>query len=357
MQRKAILLLASLGIVLLCSPPGACAQDQPKPINPNDPRLTFSFAIRPRGKPFHFKVKLDKTGKIAGVSVYRAGETRAFQTLPVCDKFPDTVDDGWLDGELALLITHADLNFDGFQDLELLCNYIPHLDKKLYCVFLWNAKTGRFIYSKDLSEIAANLEAHPKNKTLTTREDWMGGAWEASTYRWNAGKLEAVEGTSLLGGWDDPTKQKCGFTFTCSRLIKGKMVTTLEKPVCTPEGMDSLPDCPGHEAPGSPKPRSVPELQGVPNPPQVTSTSIKTGENGQWEEDTYHWNGREEELVGARGVYEANDNSGCRLVFLCLSIVNGNKRMTLSKPICSGDDERHLPQCPAAASPTTNSPD
>jgi len=68
MQRYALPLLASLSIGLLCAPSGACAQDQPKPINPNDPRLTFSFAIQPGGKPFRFVVELDKIGTIAGVS-------------------------------------------------------------------------------------------------------------------------------------------------------------------------------------------------------------------------------------------------------------------------------------------------
>jgi hypothetical protein len=256
MQRKAIFLLASLSIVLLCAPSGACAQDQPaqdqpKPIDPNDPRLTFSFAILPGGTPFHFKVKLDKTGAIAGVSVNREGEARPLQTLPSCSDFPDEVSENWGWGNLSKLIAHADLNFDRYQDLELMQNYIPHLDKKLYCVFLWDPKTERFVYSKELTDIAVNLEPHPENKTLTKRDDWMGGAWEETTYRWNGGKLEAIEDTSMLGGWgDDPTKQ-CGFTFTCSRLIGGKMITTFEKPVCTPEEMDNLPGCP---SPTTPKP-------------------------------------------------------------------------------------------------------
>lgn len=252
MRRRTIYPLASLSVVLLCAPWGACAQDQPKPIDPNDPRLTFSFAIRPGGKPFRFKVNLDKTAAIAGVSVYRGAETRAFQTLPVCDKFPDTVNDGWLDAQLSLLIAHADLNFDGYQDIELLYTYIPHLDKKIYCVFLWDAKAERFVYSKDLTDIAANLEAHPENKTLTTREDWMGGAWEASTYRWNVGKLELIEQSGLYGDWSTKLPgEKCNFAYNCSRLINGKMVTTLGKDVCTPEEIENLPDCPSPPKPSS----------------------------------------------------------------------------------------------------------
>lgn len=92
------------------------------------------------------------------------------------------------------------------RDLELMSNYTPHLDKKLYCIYLWDNKLGRFNYSKELTEIASNLEAHRENKTLTAREDWQGGAWEESKYRWNRDKLELIEQNSLLGDWSSQTK-------------------------------------------------------------------------------------------------------------------------------------------------------
>lgn len=251
MQRKVILLHASLGAVLFSALSGACGQDKglTKAIDPDDPRLTFSFAIRPGGKPLRFKVKLGIDGAIAGVSVYRNGETRALQELSSCTNFTDQVDEDWGWGDISKLIAHADLNFDGYQDLELIQNYIPHLDKKLYCVFLWDAKAERFVYSKELTDIAANMEAHPKNKTLTTRDDWMGGAWEESTYRWNNNKLELIEQTSFLGDWSTQTDKHCGFTFTCERLVNGKMVTTVEQPICTQEEMENLPGCPVIPAP------------------------------------------------------------------------------------------------------------
>jgi len=244
MQRKAVLLLASLSLALSSAPPGVRAQDQAKPIGANDPRLIFSFAIQPGGKPFRFKVKLKNSGTIAGVSVYRDGQIQAFQYLHSCIEFPDQVDENWGWGDLSQLLDHADLNFDGYQDLELDQVYIPHLGKKVYCVFLWDANTERFVYSQELSGIATNLEAHPENKTLTTREDWMGGAWEESTYRWDGGKLELIEQTSLLGDWGlTPPAGECNFTFTCSCLINGKMVDVLKRPVCTNKEMETLPDC------------------------------------------------------------------------------------------------------------------
>lgn len=239
-------------LCVFCANGRAKAEDQPKLLDPNDPRLTFSFPIHSGERPFHFKVGLDKDGTINGVSVFREGQAQPFQTLPACDKFADRVNENWGWGDFSQLIAHADLNFDGFEDLELLLNYIPHLDKRLYCIFLWDSNAGQFRYSKDLSDISADIEADPKTKTLTTREDWQGGAWEVTTYRWNGGKLEEIEDDGLFGDWGlKPPSGECSFTYSCSRRKEGKMVTTLEKKVCTPEEMDDLPGCPAAVAPNA----------------------------------------------------------------------------------------------------------
>jgi hypothetical protein len=221
-------------------------QDDAKPLKPNDPRLNFSFAVSPGAKPLRFHVNLNMAGTITGVSVYRNGQSVPFQTLPDCSKFPDAVDALWLNTEIAQLIDHQDFNFDSFQDLELLQNYIPHLDKRLYCIFLWDNHPGQFRLSTELSDLDANLEAHPENRTLTGREDWQGGAWQDSTYRWEGGHPELFEQSGLLGDWGlrSSKEQPCGFEFSCSRRIHGKMAVTLHKWVCSPEEMDHLPACP-----------------------------------------------------------------------------------------------------------------
>lgn len=237
--------IAVMGALFSCACSLLAAQDDAKPLDPNDPRLTFSFPIKKGGSPMQFKVNLDKSGAITGVSVLRSGQTEPFQTLPACENLLGQVDEGWEDYELSKLVTHADFNFDGFEDLELLQYYDEHLDKKLYCIFLWDDKAGRFAYSSELTEISTNLETHPENKTLTASEDWQGGAFQNSTYRWNSGKLELIEQDSLLGDWGlTPDKGKCAFEFTCSRLINGKMTKTLGKNICTQEEMDNLPNCP-----------------------------------------------------------------------------------------------------------------
>jgi hypothetical protein len=231
------------------------AQERPEPLDPNDPRLTFSFPIQKDGKPFSFKVNLDKTGIVSGVSVFRASDATMLQSLPACKRvgLSEPVTDDWGGYYISNLLDHADLNFDGFEDLELLDYAIPHLDKKIYCIYLWDTKAGRFSYSKELTDISVNLEAHPENKTLTVSEDWQGGASRNSTYRWNGGKLELIEQDSLLGTWGDQSNRKCGFTFTCSRLVNGEMVTTLEKPICTQDEFEKPPECPAASTPPAPK--------------------------------------------------------------------------------------------------------
>ena len=221
-------------------------QGKPRPLNPDNARLNYFFPVRPGEKPFRFKVNLDKTLTVTGVSVFRDGESSPFQTLSACDS--DLKDQLTEYDESSEFLRHADLNFDGFEDLKLLIYYIPHLDKRVECIYMWDDRTDRFRYSPEISQLADPI-ADPKNKTITAAESWQGGAWESSTYRWAAAKLELIEQEGLYGDWSNQAGKECGFSFTCRRLINGEMVTTLEKPVCTPEEMDKLPDCPIEAAP------------------------------------------------------------------------------------------------------------
>jgi hypothetical protein len=339
--------------LLVLAVPGAVvpAQEQSKPLNPGDSRLVFTFPVQPGEKPLEFDVELDKVGYVTGVSVYRDGEDNPVQTLPICTKPLEPITEDWQDYDLAKLVAHADFNFDGFEDLELLSASASHLGTKIYCIYPWDPKAGRFVYSKQLSAIAVNLEPHPENKTLVSHQDWSGGPWQESIYRLKKEEPELIEESSLLGGWSQQTKEQCGFTFTCSKLINGKMVVTLSKPICTVEEMDDLPDCPGPPVQPTPEPPPVPEVRGVANPPNVTSVKHKDNGNGLWEDDFYHWNGQREEMVGLRGMFKSNPGDKCAHIFACAKIVNGEKIFTTLAPVCTDRELHHPPKCPPLAPP------
>jgi hypothetical protein len=237
-----LLLLPAYLLYVCCSV--ATAQDKTKPPAPNDPRLNSSFPIQPGAPPMRFKVGLNQAGHVTGLSVFHAEDSAPFQTLPRCAiiDVPESVSEDWEAYQNSVLLTHADLNFDGFEDLQLLTYYVPHLDKKMYCIYLWDNKAGRFRYSNALSELAVNPVPHPESKTVVMHENWEGGLWTESTYRWNGPRPELIEQNRLRGDGTLPSIQKCGFTFTCSKLVDAKMITTLEKLVCSQTV--NLPACP-----------------------------------------------------------------------------------------------------------------
>jgi len=234
----------------------ACGQQPAELPHSGDAGLDYSFSLASGEAPLRFNLEVDAKGYVTGIAVFAPGQQKPQQTLASCGGTDETVDDLTHDTDEPLL-KHSDLNFDGFEDLQLMYMYVPHLGKRLDCVYLWDPKAVKFVYSKELTEIGVSIEAHPGDKTLTTHEDWMFGPWQDSTYRWIGGKPVLVEQASLLGGWgqaDNP----CGFTYTCSKRIGGEMVETLTKKICKPEEMDDLPKCPTTPATS---PRAAPKSQ------------------------------------------------------------------------------------------------
>ena len=213
--------------------PSALSQNVLKLPNPEKARIHYSFAVRSGQEPFQFLVELDKNSTVTGVAVVRQRDSSPFQTLPACEgglKLELTEYDEQLD-----LLKHADLNFDGFEEIELLQYYSLHLGKSIYCIYKSDQKRGSFLPAPEIPNI--NPVAHPQSRTITVHEDWQGGPYADHTYRWNRAKVKLIEENGRLYGSDNP---KCGFTDFYSRLRNGKMITTAERA----SACDDQPDLP-----------------------------------------------------------------------------------------------------------------
>jgi hypothetical protein len=228
------------------------AQNEPKPLSPNDLRLG-PHLLRMKDRIFYWKLRLDETGAILAVDIYREGGSR-LQGLPICTSHPDRVTENWTDFQIATLVTTPDLNFDGYDDLQLAQGYSPYINKLSYCIFLWDSKSGKFRYASDLSVIATGtvIGVNPASKTLHTYTDLPESRWEDSTYRWNEGKLELIQQSGLYGDWFGPEAEKGPYCravyFSCKRRITGKLVVTLKKWICSPnEETLRPPDCPAYQ--------------------------------------------------------------------------------------------------------------
>jgi hypothetical protein len=249
------LLALPLWIVAI-APDHATAQQPSKPLDPHRARTTYSFPIRRGAAPFRFQVELDQTRAVTSVAVFRAGEASPFQTLPACTNIvTGAVDDTDAEQEL---IAHADLNFDGFEDVQLLQFRHAQLGTKLYCIYTWDNNNGRFRYAPEIP--SANPVAHPENKTITVHRAWEGGIYADSTYRWAGASLPLIEEHGRVTGSDDP---KCALTDHCDKVIGGNMITTLWRPVVCSDGRQDPPlVCPvGATRPASnaPRKKDVPE--------------------------------------------------------------------------------------------------
>jgi hypothetical protein len=238
MKRIPAFALPALLLSVLALSTRVAAQDRLKPLDPSKARTTYSFPVLPGGKPFRFKVELDQTSTVTGVSVFREGDTSPFQTLPACkDAITEELTE--YDEERELLV-HADLNFDGFEDVQLLQFFHPHLGTKVFCIYAWDNKSGRFRAAPEIP--AVNPVPHPESKTLTVHQDWQGGVYADSTYRWTGAKFDLIEEYGRVYGSND---SKCAFTDHCDKLINGKMVNTLSRAVvCSDDRPDPQLVCP-----------------------------------------------------------------------------------------------------------------
>jgi hypothetical protein len=209
------------------------SQGPMKPLDPAKAKTRYSFAVRSGEDPLRFEVQVNSSSTITGVEVFRSGQSDPFQVLPACKRNDDlTMQLTEYDDERELL-KHQDLNFDGYEDVELLQYYVPHLGKSLFCIYVWNAKGDRFTEAPEIPD--TDPVAHADTRTISVHEDFFGGVFTDSIYKWSGSKLGLILESGRLYGSDKPT---CGFTDFCRQLINGKLVDTALRP----SGCGDIPD-------------------------------------------------------------------------------------------------------------------
>jgi hypothetical protein len=117
----------------------------------------------------------------------------------------------------------TDYNFDGYSDLALETAFKQ--DNASYCIWLFNPKSGRFVASKELSQLT-NTRPDPKNHTVISySKGECAPCYHQETYRWSKGQLIPVReesvapadlGLQLPGG--------CGWLRTVKEEKNGQMV-------------------------------------------------------------------------------------------------------------------------------------
>ncbi len=164
---------------------------------------------------FRLAELLNSSGEIRAVAVYEG--TQQIQTLNLCTDKPVAKT-----GELGA-IAFADFNFDGRPDLALLVSSTA--DNNSYCVWLFDPRTRRFVFSEGLSRLI-NPAPDPNTRTIITyrNEDCAGGCFRRDTYAWSGSSLIPLRHETQN---EDPTvavTDDCRFVRTIRKQKNGKMV-------------------------------------------------------------------------------------------------------------------------------------
>lgn len=220
--RAKLLLLVGLSCC------GRANSQYKRPLDPQLANTVYKFELNADNR-LRLRVGLDDKSTIKAVYAYRDNEATPFQTLPACDYGgPMQLFEG---DEQLPLVQHADLNFDGYQDVMILTYLNDHLGKKVFCPYLWDAKARQFRFEKQL--LIADPIPHPETKQITSHSEYFGGTFEDSTYEWRGDTLVLVarEGTR-----DNTQHPECGPVHFSTRLVNGKIVTTEDDSTCPQSG-------------------------------------------------------------------------------------------------------------------------
>ena len=210
LRRIAIIIFA----VILAA--ACCLTAQPNPEAPPQAQPTVTGDPIPGLAGYGVELGLDPAnGRISALLVYRG--QKQWQELKVCT--PEAVP---REGPVGTMDT-ADYNFDGHYDLALETAFKG--GNASYCIWLFEPKTGRFILSKQLSQLT-NVRPDPKTHTvISTSKGECGPCYHEESYRWTKGQLIPVRETSVAPadlGLQLPGG--CGWLRTVREEKHGKMV-------------------------------------------------------------------------------------------------------------------------------------
>ncbi len=183
-----------------------------------EPRTTYHFRLSEKGPELTFQVALDKDLVPESISVFRADESRPFQILQNrCKSSPGDYPN-W-DYPALELLRAADMEFDGYNDIELVAyGNMPHLENLFYCVWLWDPGTQRFHESSGWTDVA-DPKPDPMTRTIHSHRYYLGGPEIEQTYAWLEGKLTLIEVDSLF--YDGPVPG-CGL-YTVEKRVTGEL--------------------------------------------------------------------------------------------------------------------------------------
>lgn len=188
-------------------------------IGKNLPR--FTFKIVPNKQPNDQYGNAQST--IRDIEVYRGDSKVLWQHLTGCDLEgmgppPSTSESGpWF--------YTNDYNFDGYQDIFLMTGW-GATGNFSGCIWLYNPQTGRFVYSKEFSDLGGITDVDASTHTLFTTKNSSAVASETERYAVKNNRPVLIWSEALSA---DPTPQ--GFqNFHCEiqERRNGRMVAVLD---------------------------------------------------------------------------------------------------------------------------------
>lgn len=224
MKLHAFLTIAWLLLLsaVLSLQPSLCAQQTTEDLSHG---ATFKFKIAANLPEFTFKVVPDADPAESGgaseptirqIDVYLGNDDKPLQTLEGCDiadmEAPPK-DSKWFRAE--------DFNFDGNKDVFLLTSW-GATGNQFGCVWLFDPGSGRFEYSKALSELGT-YRLEPATKTIFS---FSNGGAAGQVYDARRFKVTGKELALLWHEHQDWDSDKNQFQCTAEELKNGKLVSS-----------------------------------------------------------------------------------------------------------------------------------